>query len=227
MVDDKGSAVICLYALKALKDEGFIPSKKIKLIFGCDEESGWACIDHYNKVAVMPKLGFSPDGDFPVIYAEKGIYHVKFSFPLSDEVVDVFGGERINVVCDKATVILNNERVEFSGKSAHGSTPELGDNAIKKALKFLVDKDLFSEQIYEYLFGGRLFEKFVDESGNLTFSPNIIKKVGNRAEISVDIRHPVHYTREEVDKVLSKIPGSRGSRWRRQGRSSGASCTSR
>lgn len=205
VVDDKGSAVICLYALKALKDEGFIPSKKIKLIFGCDEESGWACIDHYNKVAVMPKLGFSPDGDFPVIYAEKGIYHVKFSFPISDEVVDVFGGERINVVCDKATVILKNEKVEFSGKSAHGSTPELGDNAIKKALKFLVDKNLFSEQTFEFLFNGRLFEKFVDESGNLTFSPNVIKKVGNRAEISVDIRHPVHYTREEVDKVLSKI----------------------
>ena len=205
VVDDKGSAVICLYALKALKDEGFIPNKKIKLIFGCDEESGWACIDHYNEVAVMPKLGFSPDGDFPVTYAEKGIYHVKFSFPLSDEVLDVFGGERINVVCDKATVILKNEKVEFSGKSAHGSTPNLGDNAIKKALKFLVEKGLFSEQAFEYLFGGRLFEKFVDESGNLTFSPNVIKKVGNRAEISVDIRHPVHYTREEVDKVLSKI----------------------
>ena len=205
VVDDKGSAVICLYAIKALKDEGFIPNKKIKLIFGCDEESGWACIDHYNKVAVMPKLGFSPDGDFPVIYAEKGIYHVKFSFPISDEVLDVFGGERINVVCDKATVILKSGKVEFSGKSAHGSTPELGDNAIKKALKFLVDNGLFSEQTYEYLFAGRLFEKFVDESGILTFSPNIIKKVGNRAEISVDIRHPVHYTREEVDKVLSKI----------------------
>ena len=32
VVDDKGAAVICLYALKALKDEGFTPSKKIKLI---------------------------------------------------------------------------------------------------------------------------------------------------------------------------------------------------
>ena len=45
VVDDKGAAAICLFALKELKDEGFVPSKKIKLIFGCDEESGWGCID--------------------------------------------------------------------------------------------------------------------------------------------------------------------------------------
>ena len=205
VVDDKGAAVICLYALKALKDEGFTPSKKIKLIFGCDEESGWGCIDHYNKVAVMPKLGFSPDGDFPVTYAEKGIYHVKFTFPISGEVDDIVGGERINVVCDKASVKINGESYSFYGTSAHGSTPELGDNAIKKALNLLVEKGLFNEQYYEHLFSGRLFSNVKDESGNLTFSPNVIKKVGKNVEILVDIRYPVHYTLEEVDKILKVI----------------------
>ena len=207
VVDDKGAAVICLYALKALKDEGFTPSKKIKLIFGCDEESGWGCIDHYNKVAVMPKLGFSPDGDFPVTYAEKGIYHVKFTFPISDKVEDVFGGERINVVCDKATVKVDGENFNFYGTSAHGSTPELGDNAIKKALAFLVEKGYFSEQSFNYLFKEELFSGFEDESGNLTFSPNVVKKIDNRVEILVDIRYPVHYTIAEVDKILKQIGG--------------------
>lgn len=205
IVDDKGAAVVCLYALKALKDEGFTPSKKIKLIFGCDEESGWGCIDHYNEVAVMPKLGFSPDGDFPVTYAEKGIYHVKFTFPISDEVDDIVGGERINVVCDKASVKINGESYSFYGTSAHGSTPELGDNAIKKALNLLVEKGLFNEQYYEHLFSGRLISCVKDESGNLTFSPNVIKKVGKNVEILVDIRYPVHYTLEEVDKILKVI----------------------
>ena len=205
IVDDKGAAVVCLYALKALKDEGFTPSKKIKLIFGCDEESGWGCIDHYNEVAVMPKLGFSPDGDFPVTYAEKGIYHVKFTFPISGEVDDIVGGERINVVCDKASVKINGESYSFYGTSAHGSTPELGDNAIKKALNLLVEKGLFNEQYYEHLFSGRLISCVKDESGNLTFSPNVIKKVGKNVEILVDIRYPVHYTLEEVDKILKVI----------------------
>ena len=39
-MDDKGPAIVCLYCMKALKDEGFVPNKKIKLIFGCNEESG-------------------------------------------------------------------------------------------------------------------------------------------------------------------------------------------
>ena len=33
-MDDKGPAMTCLYALKALKDEGFRPRRKIKLIVG-------------------------------------------------------------------------------------------------------------------------------------------------------------------------------------------------
>ena len=205
VVDDKGAAALCLFALKELKDEGFIPSKKIKLILGCDEESGWGCIDHYNKVAVMPQLGFSPDGDFPVIYAEKGIYHIKYTFPISNRVQNIAGGDRINVVCDKCFVKIDNEEIVFNGVSAHGSTPELGDNAIKKALKALVDKNLFSEQAYEHLFNGRLFEKFSDESGKLTFSPNVIKKVGDCVEILVDVRYPVHYKLEEVNVPLKKI----------------------
>jgi succinyl-diaminopimelate desuccinylase len=205
VVDDKGAAVLCLFALKELKDEGFVPSKKIKLILGLDEESGWGCIDHYNKVAVMPKLGFSPDGDFPVIYAEKGIYHVKYFFPTTSRVINVFGGDRINVVCDKVSLTLDGKSYSFSGVSAHGSTPEKGDNAIKKALKFLVLENCFSEEDYENLFSGRLFEKFIDESGILTFSPNVIRSVKGGVEISVDIRYPVHYSLEEVDKTLKKI----------------------
>ena len=40
-MDDKGPAIATLYAMKALKDEGFSPRRKIKFILGCNEESGW------------------------------------------------------------------------------------------------------------------------------------------------------------------------------------------
>ena len=41
-MDDKGPAIISLYAMYALKESGFKPGKKIKLILGCNEETGWA-----------------------------------------------------------------------------------------------------------------------------------------------------------------------------------------
>lgn len=83
-MDDKGPAVAVLYCLKALKDEGFRPKRKIKLIVGCNEENGWACLEHYNKVTHMPEEGFSPDASFPAIYAEKGILHFTARFPMAD-----------------------------------------------------------------------------------------------------------------------------------------------
>ena len=37
-IDDKGPINAALFALAALKESGFKPSKKIRIIFGCDEE---------------------------------------------------------------------------------------------------------------------------------------------------------------------------------------------
>ena len=69
--DDKGPAVAALYAMKAVKDAGIPLRHKVRLILGCDEESGWEDIAHYNKVATMPRMGFSPDASYPIINIEK------------------------------------------------------------------------------------------------------------------------------------------------------------
>lgn len=205
--DDKGPAAACLYALKKLKDEGFSPRRKIKLIFGCDEESGWGCIEHYNKVAVMPALGFSPDGDFPAIYSEKGIYHIKYSFPLSEKVSSVSGGDRVNVVPDKARVEYKNGRiVKFSGKTAHGSTPELGDNAVKKAVFDMAENDAFDMNSYAALFENEgLFKDLFDESGNLTFSPDVVTSDGENIYFEVDVRYPSQIDFAVIEARLKSI----------------------
>ena len=205
--DDKGPAAVCLYALKKLKDEGFKPNRKIKLIFGSDEESGWGCIDHYKKVAVMPDEGFSPDGDFPVIYSEKGIYHIKYAFPLSPIVKSVVGGDRVNVVPDKAAVECENGRiVRFSGKTAHGSTPELGDNAVKKAVLNMVQNGAFNKEDYLNLFeNAKLFEDLVDESGALTFSPNVATSENGFIYFDVDVRYPSKTDFSVIESRLKSI----------------------
>lgn len=219
--DDKGPAMVCLYCMKELKDEGYVPNKKIRLILGCNEESGWKCIEHFKKVASFPDLGFSPDADFPVIYAEKGILHVEFEFKaLSDELKDVRGGERINVVCDKCEAItpLNeffmrqcgvkeeNGKVVATGVSAHGSTPEKGDNAIGKTVSYLEATGMIDGRIGDYLFKDKMgLKELKDETGNLTMSPDLIRKEGDRIYVSVDFRYPSLLDGEKLIEALKLI----------------------
>ncbi|MBQ9657572.1 MAG: dipeptidase PepV [Clostridia bacterium] len=77
-IDDKGPVVSALYAMKAVKDNLHVNSR-VRLILGINEEKDWKCINHYKEVEEIPSVGFSPDADFPCIYAEKGIcsYFIK------------------------------------------------------------------------------------------------------------------------------------------------------
>ena len=210
-MDDKGPAVIALYCLKQLKDEGFIPKKKIKLIVGCNEEDGWECIDYYVKHAHMPETGFSPDADFPVIYAEKGILQLILSFPAPLGFSGLKGGERANMVCDlcevyavkdtekleKFNLSYENSKVISRGKSAHGSTPALGVNAIGPVLGYLGLDDM-----RELLFGNNALRAFKDETGELTFSPNVIEQKDGKIKVVCDVRYPATYSKQNVLDVV-------------------------
>jgi succinyl-diaminopimelate desuccinylase len=125
--DDKGPAVAALYAMKVLKEEGFAPPCRVRLILGLDEESGCECMAYYKTKEKTPDIGFTPDAKFPVIYAEKGILHITVSgaFPqvnLSDSeiktqsssfsaanplphlsLIGISGGERANMVPAECT----------------------------------------------------------------------------------------------------------------------------
>ena len=220
-LDDKAPAVCCLYALKALKDAGILPKRQIKLILGCNEESGWKCIEHYNKVATLPEEGFTPDADFPVIYAEKGILHFTLSFPLENAPFKTLtAGERVNMVCSKATALLTKEAgsklalyprfaecfydnttgyMTTYGKSAHASTPHKGDNALKKAFAFFAELHEGCKEVYELLFEDRLgLTKMQDETGPLTMAPNLACYENGVLKITIDVRFPATHTKEEV-----------------------------
>lgn len=192
-MDDKGPAIITLYALKALKDSGFKPNRKIKFIVGCNEESGWGCIGYYKKHAHMPDEGISPDADFPVIYAEKGILQLKLKFDVQGN-FNIKGGERPNMVCDLCEVEKGGKITAFRGKSAHGSTPEKGVNAILPALEFLGLGEI-KRLLFENGFGVCNLE---DETGRLSFSPNVIERKGDSVFVTVDIRYPATLSRQTV-----------------------------
>ncbi len=99
--DDKGPAVAALYAMKAVQMAGIKLQKKVRLILGCDEESGMDDMKYYQAHADMPSTGFSPDACFPVINTEKGLYHLKLSGPAAQDglkVLRIEAGQRPNVI---------------------------------------------------------------------------------------------------------------------------------
>lgn len=76
-IDDKGPVMASLYAMKAVMDycteNNIHINKRIRLILGLNEERDWKCIEYYKQHEEIPSIGFSPDADFPCIYAEKGL----------------------------------------------------------------------------------------------------------------------------------------------------------
>ena len=76
-IDDKGPVMASIYAMKAVmdycNDNSIKLNKRVRLILGLNEERDWKCIDYYKKHEEIPSIGFSPDADFPCIYAEKGL----------------------------------------------------------------------------------------------------------------------------------------------------------
>jgi len=111
--DDKGPAVAALYAMKALKDAGVPLKRRIRIIFGTDEESGWGCMKHYFSKMPAPDLGFTPDADFPAIHGEKGIMIFDLVKALENpwtgsgiRVLSIKGGNRPNMVPDSCEALL-------------------------------------------------------------------------------------------------------------------------
>lgn len=109
--DDKGPAVAALYAMYAMKKAGIPLKREIRLILGCDEESGWDCMRYYMEHCDMPKTGFSPDASYPVINTEKGMLHLSLRGAYASDglkVKEISVGERCNVVPGMAAALVED-----------------------------------------------------------------------------------------------------------------------
>ncbi|WP_102274215.1 dipeptidase PepV [Cytobacillus massiliigabonensis] len=119
-IDDKGPTMAAYYAMKIVKELGLPLNKRVRMIIGTDEESDWRCVDHYFEHEEMPAMGFAPDADFPIIYAEKGIADFdlvqnwkeqKSDAEVKAKVLSFQSGRRYNMVPDfaKASLEVTNE----------------------------------------------------------------------------------------------------------------------
>lgn len=110
--DDKGPALCALYAMRAVKEAGIPLKHGLRLILGCDEETGMSDMRYYASKHKMPDYGFSPDAEFPVINIEKGGINMVLSKVTGGEagadipVYSLYAGERPNVVPAEAKAVV-------------------------------------------------------------------------------------------------------------------------
>ena len=115
-IDDKGPTIAAWAALNLVKDAGFEFTKRVRLIIGTDEESGFRCVDRYFETEEMPTIGFAPDADFPIINAEKGIASVALtmsSWQTADELQSFAAGSRTNMVPDLAEAVVTGALADW------------------------------------------------------------------------------------------------------------------
>ena len=158
VADDKGAALVNLYCLRALKEMGIEGRNTLRAIYGTAEETGMSDMDGYFAQKRLPDLAFTPDSEYGVCYAEKGILQLEVSTPTNEaKVLSQFhAGKAINAVPDLAYVMLDSSgydeqllmrladagegSFEFNytidglmivsrGRAAHACEPQKGQNA--------------------------------------------------------------------------------------------------
>lgn len=230
-IDDKGPVIATLYAMKAVLDSGTKLNKRVRLILGLNEEKSWKCIKYYKEIGEeTPSIGFSPDADFPCIYAEKGILSIRLRHPFSIKNKEILtidcNNNALNIVPKYCSITLKDKttdaitKLEFNGLSAHAAHPELGENAITKLVQNLnanLDKTLTENEftLLTKLDEIGLFEitrpKFLssqvmeDESGILTSNVGFLGFENNVLEIGINLRVPIHTPFAEIKEKYSQL----------------------
>lgn len=109
--------------MKAVREAGVKLKDGVRLILGCDEETGMTDMRYYAEHSDMPDYGFSPDAEFPVINIEKGGLSLNLVAATGGEdgaelpVYELYAGVRQNVVPGMAWAKLGvNDMAKFEKK---------------------------------------------------------------------------------------------------------------
>lgn len=131
-IDDKGPVIASLYAMKAVMDLSPNINKRIRLILGLNEEKSWKCINRYKQTEEYPSIGFSPDANFPAIYAEKGILSISLTNPFKIKDIDILeidcGSNALNVVPKYCSITLKFKNLNMKESLKNICDPLLDSN---------------------------------------------------------------------------------------------------
>lgn len=240
-IDDKGPMMAALYGLKALQATGEKLSRRVRILFGLNEETGCECMKHYVASGQeLPALGFTPDGDFPIINGEKGIFSAFYAIdlPAGGSLRAFRGGTALNMVPANAEAEIDGALyasaaalaasvpyitvarvgdaacVAAQGRSAHGSKPELGENAISRLAGFLQQLPLSEAERAVMAAVERRYPAETDGvslgvglrdevSGRMTVNLGTAALDGRTLTLGVNLRVPVTYGEPDFHPTLT------------------------
>ena len=166
VADDKGCALVTLYCLRILKECGVEGKNTLRAIFGTDEEVGMTDVAAYFAKEDMPDMSFTPDAEYGICRAEKGILQLELTCERGNAAVltELKGGTVVNAVADSAYAVINCSEtddhqlmrladaksgefefmytpdgmmIKCSGRAAHACEADKGNNAILELIDLL------------------------------------------------------------------------------------------
>ncbi|QWT17207.1 Sapep family Mn(2+)-dependent dipeptidase [Collinsella sp. zg1085] len=174
VIDDKGPAVLSLYAGAYMLSRGIRPRHSFRALLGSDEEVGMTDVHHYLERYPEPAFLFTPDAEFPVGNAEKGGYFASIISPAqtASRICSWSGAEASNAIPGRSEALLRapltelpqpvayadrielidagsgTTRVVAHGIGGHASLPEGTLNAIGVVLGYFEELDAHNPQFF-------------------------------------------------------------------------------
>lgn len=122
--DNKGPALVTLYAERYLYESGFKPRHTIRHFYGVNEEKAMQDVVYFREHNAMPLFSLVPDANFPVCHGEKGIMSISAvrSILPTSRIISWNSGIMSNAVPATAKAVLDYPFDSFAHCSLDGVT---------------------------------------------------------------------------------------------------------
>ncbi len=231
--DNKGAMIAVLYALRYLKKNNIKLRNNIKILVGSAEEIGMDDYPIAYPEGTGNDLTLVPDSGFPLCYGEKSSLRISLDCKVKN-IISINGGSGVGVIdraeaklqsvddlqdTDDIIIDRSNNTVTAIGKGRHAATPEGGEDALIKLLKYLDDNKklededdlrLIMKSFPDFYGTGLGLDTEDQESGRLTMVLTKAETEDNHVRFTVSSRLPFSLDPAEVGKeVQKKLPFSR------------------
>ena len=129
-IDDKGSIVAALLAMRTVRESGLPLDRDIRLMIETSEETSGLGMEYYLENESIPEYNIVLDSDYPAVVAEKGYGTISATFPTrrrddSSEpaILDPAGASASNQIPERATATIRSSDAKAIADTLASAAP--------------------------------------------------------------------------------------------------------